>query len=145
MAPSVPRAGTARPFLRGAAWSWLQPMADTHPGIMPSHTERTVGGTTVLELHGEIDILTEPPLSARLDALTAAPGSDLVVDLRAVSFIDCAGLRVLCRARKRAASRHGRLRLVTDDASFLRLLRYTDLADAFELHARLPNALARSR
>ncbi|MEV5432380.1 STAS domain-containing protein [Streptomyces sp. NPDC052701] len=119
-------------------------MAHTHTGTPPSHTERTVGGTTVLALHGEIDILTEPALRARFDALTAAPGPDLVVDLRPVSFIDCAGLRVLCRARNRAEARHGRLRLVTDSAGFRRLLRLTGLADAFELYPRLADALDRA-
>lgn len=133
--------GAARPFRPMRRLVLALPMAHTHTGTMPSHTERTVGDTTVLELHGEIDIRTEPALSARLDALTAAPGADLVVDLRPMSFIDCAGLRVLCRARNRVEARQGRLRLVTDSAGFRRMLRHTNLTDAFELHARLTDAL----
>ncbi|MET8247676.1 hypothetical protein ABZV31_26700 [Streptomyces sp. NPDC005202] len=46
-------------------------MSDMHTSSL-SHTERLVGGTAVVELHGEIDILTAPPVSARIDALTSA-------------------------------------------------------------------------
>ncbi|WP_340384408.1 hypothetical protein U5640_41625 [Streptomyces sp. SS7] len=54
---------------------------------------------------------------SRLDALTAGPRPDLVLDLRPVSFIDCAGLGVLW---------------------FLRILRCTGLAGAFGIHPRRP-------
>lgn len=79
---------------------------------------------------------------ARLDNLTAAVHPDLVVDLRAVSFIDCAGLRLLCRARNRVLERHGRLRLVTDSGCFLRILSGAGLDGVFEIYDRLPEALA---
>uniref|UniRef100_UPI00403FE7E6 STAS domain-containing protein n=1 Tax=Streptomyces sp. SS7 TaxID=3108485 RepID=UPI00403FE7E6 len=75
---------------------------------------------------------------ARLDALTAGPRLDLVLDLRPVSFIDCAWLGVLCRALKRTRIRHGRLRLVTDSTRFLRLLRCTGLAGGCGIHPRWP-------
>lgn len=96
------------------------------------------GGATVVSLHGDIDVLTAPTVSERLDALTAHPHPDLVLDLRSVTFIDCAGLGVLCRARNRALARCGRLRLVTVSASFWRVLRVTGLGHVFEVHERLP-------
>ncbi|MFF4398893.1 STAS domain-containing protein [Streptomyces sp. NPDC001480] len=117
-------------------------MVETLITSAPRHTDRAVGGTTLLELRGEIDILTAAPLGARLDDLTAVVLADLVVDLRAVSFIDCAGLRVLCRARNRVMERHGRLRLVTDSNQFLRILRGAGLDGVFEMYDHLPEALA---
>ncbi|ARP73370.1 anti-sigma factor antagonist [Streptomyces pluripotens] len=105
-------------------------------------TERAVGGTTVVELRGEIDILTALSLAARLDDLTAVVCPDLVVDLRSVSFIDCAGLGLLCRARNRAMERHGRLRLVTEGSRFLRVLHGAGLDGVFERYDRLSEALA---
>ena len=111
---------------------------------MPHPTELTVGETTVVELRGEIDIFTAPPLAARMEALTAGPHSDLVLDLRSTAFIDCTGLGVLCRARNRAEARYGRLRLVTDSAGFRRILRAMGLAGVFELHSSLNEALART-
>jgi anti-anti-sigma factor len=117
-------------------------MADTFIRSAPRHTERAVGGTTVVQLFGEIDFCTPPPLVERLDELTAVSRPGLVVDLRTVSFIDCAGLRLLCQARSRIAERHGRLLLVSDSGLFLRVLRATGLDGVFEIYDRVPEALA---
>ncbi|MFE9609748.1 STAS domain-containing protein [Streptomyces sp. NPDC006012] len=116
-------------------------MTDNRTGSGPLHTARVRGGATVVTLHGEIDLLTATPLSSRLDVLTAGPRPDLVLDLRTVDFIDCAGLGVLCRVRNRVQARDGRLRLVTDSIGFRRLLRATGLTDVFEVHSRLPECL----
>ncbi|MGW0205436.1 STAS domain-containing protein [Streptomyces sp. NPDC003233] len=91
-------------------------MAETLITFAPRHTERAVRGTTVLELRGEIDILTAPPLGARLDDLRAVVLPDLVVGLRAV---------------------YGRLRLVT-----LRIHFGAGLDGVFEMYDHLPEVLA---
>ncbi|MGW2648905.1 STAS domain-containing protein [Streptomyces sp. NPDC001393] len=111
----------------------------TAPEALAAH--RVADGATVVVLHGEIDLLTAPALSRRLDALTACSRPDLVLDLRPVTFIDCAGLGVLCRARNRTSARQGRLRLITESAGFRRILRVTGLGDVFEVHTRLPHPL----
>ncbi|PWI10084.1 anti-sigma factor antagonist [Streptomyces sp. NWU339] len=103
--------------------------------------ERIVAGTTVVTPRGELDLRTAPVLSRRLDALTARAVPDLVLDLRAVTFIDCSGLGVLCRARNRVLARGGRLRLITDRPSFLRVLHHVRLTGVFELFPRLPAEL----
>ncbi|MER6418238.1 STAS domain-containing protein [Streptomyces sp. NPDC001137] len=108
-------------------------MAEIRTGSAPCHTERVIGGTTVVEMRGEIDMLTATPLSARLDTLTAGPRPHLVLDLRPVTFIDGSGLRLLCRARNRVLARQGRLRLVADSGRLLRILRPALLADVFEI------------
>ncbi|WP_151478294.1 STAS domain-containing protein [Streptomyces albicerus] len=109
---------------------------------VPCLRMRVVGGTTVVRLRGEIDILTAAPLSVRLDVLTAGPSPELVLDLRFVTFIDCSGLGALCRARNRTKERGGRLRLVTSSTRILRLLRLTDLTRVFDVYPRLSDALA---
>lgn len=96
--------------------------------------------TTVVALRGELDVQSEPLLLARLDALTAPPCPNLVLDLRDVSFVDCRGLGILCRARSRALARKGRVRLVTDSPRFLRMLRLTGLSGVFETYPTLPAA-----
>ncbi|WP_405952521.1 STAS domain-containing protein [Streptomyces prunicolor] len=117
-------------------------MTEIHTIAALRSSARVIAGTTVVALSGEMDLLTAQPLSARLDMLTAGPRPDLVLDLRSVTFIDCAGLSVLCRARNRTAVRGGRLRFVTGDTGFLRILRHAQLGGVFEIHARLSNALA---
>lgn len=112
-------------------------MSDNHTRAVPPLSVRAVAGTTVVELRGEIDLFSASHLAAHLDALP----SDLVLDLRGVSFIDCSGLGVLCRTRNRILARRGRLRLVTDSARFLRVLRIAGLAGVFEIHPGMPTPL----
>ncbi|MFK0155841.1 STAS domain-containing protein [Streptomyces sp. NPDC090499] len=117
-------------------------MADNHTRSATYRTTRTDGSTTVVTLHGDLDLLAVPVLSVALDDLTSGAEPDLVVDLGPVSFIDCSGLGLLCRARNRVRYRGGRLRLVAPDDDFRRLLRRTGLDDVFELYPGLPEALA---
>ncbi|MFI1760690.1 STAS domain-containing protein [Streptomyces sp. NPDC020800] len=113
-------------------------MPENRSRVDLSATDGAAGGPTVVALQGDVDLLVAQTLVARLDALTARPRHDLVLDLRQVGFIDCTGLGILCRARNRSLARQGRLRLVTDSADLLRLLRATGLADVFEVQPRLP-------
>lgn len=91
----------------------------------------TGDGTTVVELSGEIDLLSVPQITKCLDAVTKGRHPRLIVDLRGVSFIDCRGLSVLVRARRRVKERAGTLCLVTRDARILSLLRATELLPLF--------------
>lgn len=103
---------------------------------------RALGGVTVAEVAGELDIFATERISARLDSLARTGCPDLVLDLRRVTFLDCAGLSLLCRLRNRVLEREGRLRLVIVDPRFLRLLRMVRLEDAFEVLEDLTPAVA---
>ncbi|MGW2741172.1 STAS domain-containing protein [Streptomyces sp. NPDC001450] len=113
-------------------------MSENQPGPGQAAADHTPHTAVLVPLQGEIDLVTVTTLSQRLDALTAHPRPDLVLDLRPVAFIDCAGLGVLCRTRNRALARQGRLRLVADSPGFLRLLRTTGLSGVFEVLPRPP-------
>ncbi|WP_046500938.1 STAS domain-containing protein [Streptomyces odonnellii] len=101
--------------------------------------ERVVGRTTLVELHGEIDVLTAPAISEYLDSLTDVPKPDLLIDLQHVSFLDCRGLSVLCRARRRIRERGGRLALIIRNPPIHRMLRITGLLDAFDVLDACPS------
>ncbi|WP_326581568.1 STAS domain-containing protein [Actinacidiphila glaucinigra] len=73
------------------------------------------------------------------------PHPHVVVDLRNVTFMDCSGLSVLCRARLRVTERDGRLSLITGEGWMPRLLRLANLAHVFDLHNDLAGALPLSR
>ncbi|MFE3638601.1 STAS domain-containing protein [Streptomyces sp. NPDC059168] len=114
-------------------------MSENRTTPAPARALREADGATVVAVSGEIDLVSADALTARLDTLTAGPRPDLVLDLRPATFIDCAGLSVLCRARNRTLARRGRLRLVADDSTgLLRMLRLTGLGGVFEVHSRLP-------
>ncbi|MDT0309782.1 STAS domain-containing protein [Streptomyces sp. DSM 44917] len=99
-------------------------------------------GTLVAELRGEIDLLTAPAVSEGLAALARRGPDRLVVDLRPVTFLDCSGLRPLCRAHALMAGRGGRLSLVAGSPRVLRVLRLARALPAFTLHPDLAGALA---
>lgn len=90
-------------------------------------------GAVLVELTGEIDALTAPRLTPYLDRLSTRDRPDIVVDLRPVTFIDCAGLAPLVRLRKRVHARSGRIRLVCNDPRTLRTLRTTRLSRHFPI------------
>ncbi|MCZ4099222.1 STAS domain-containing protein [Streptomyces sp. SID13666] len=116
-------------------------MYDDQPAFGASR--RSVAGTTVVELWGELDVLAAAGLSPFLDALARVADSDFIIDLRPVTFIDCSGLSLLCRFRMHALENGGRIRIVSADPSFTRLLRLTRLGRVFEIHPDLASALAR--
>lgn len=99
---------------------------------------RVCGPFTVVEAVGEIDLATAALLAEHLDAATARPESDVLVDLRRVDFFDCSGLRVLCRAETRARGHGGRLRVVSDAPRIRRLLRGAGLLGRFAPLPRIP-------
>ncbi|WP_405877539.1 anti-sigma factor antagonist [Streptomyces sp. NBC_01136] len=98
-------------------------------------------GHTVLEFHGEIDILAALEIMPYLDAVTGRPEPQIVIDLRPVEFFDCSGLRLLHRARNRTLARDGRLHLVCDHPLTLRVLKVTGLAHLLPPSATLDEAL----
>ena len=84
--------------------------SDIHPAIdyhLPTQTD----GTVLLELCGEIDLATAPILEAVLRQVAATPPL-LVLDLRAVTFLDSAGVLLLLEAHRRQKAADRRLRLV---------------------------------
>ncbi len=62
-----------------------------------SVTTEHVNGTVLVRPSGELDALTAPQLARVLDGVMAHPAT-VVLDLSAVSFVDCAGLAPIRRA-----------------------------------------------
>ncbi|MGW8379394.1 STAS domain-containing protein [Streptomyces sp. ODS28] len=98
-------------------------------------------GHTILEFHGEIDIAAAAEIRPLLDAATAGPRPRVVIDLTPTTFLDCSGLRLLCRAHRRVHKRDGRLALVCPHPAILRLLDILRLTDAFDPVATYAEAL----
>lgn len=133
---AAPRPGDAAGGPGQAAASAVPPAL---PAANPyAHTRRT-GPYTVIVVAGEIDVASADLLAEHLTAAACGPGEpDVLVDLREVAFLDCSGLRVLCRAEATARARGGRLRLVCDQPRMHRLLRAARLLGRFPPLAALP-------
>jgi anti-sigma B factor antagonist len=100
-------------------------------------TTRCMNGHQVVAVAGEIDICTAPAVTAYLlDAADTSSndGSDLVVDLSAVTFMDASGLTALLRADHQAQRAGERLRLAAPTARITRLLAITHLDLYFNLY-----------
>jgi anti-anti-sigma factor len=59
------------------------------------------GAQLRLVLGGELDILTAAQFGAHVDEVVRRGSGDVVVDLRALRFIDSAGLHILLNAQRR--------------------------------------------
>jgi anti-sigma B factor antagonist len=81
-----------------------------------------VGRHTVVEVTGEIDVTSAPHLRDRLLALLNRGAESLVVDLRAVTFIDSTGVGSLLRIYHRQVLLGGSVHFVADHPPVLRVL-----------------------
>jgi anti-sigma B factor antagonist len=78
---------------------------------------------------GELDLSGSRRLSAAIDELVENGFEDIVIDLRGLEFIDCAGVRVLL-AQHAAAVRDGRrLSLIHGRAGIRRVFALTQTLD----------------
>ncbi|MFJ8827821.1 STAS domain-containing protein [Streptomyces sp. NPDC102467] len=99
-------------------------------------------GCTVLELHGAIDLAAALAIGPLLAAMPSSPESLVVIDLTPTAFFDCAGVTLLCTARRRIHARGGSLQLVCPHPFTLRILRLLRLGDLFQPMRTLEEALA---
>jgi anti-anti-sigma factor len=83
--------------------------------------ERFPPSGVVVGLTGELDIATAPAVGARLQAAIGAGATRVVVDLRAVDFMDSVALATILSARKQLGD-DGRMAVVVDPASYVQLL-----------------------
>lgn len=75
----------------------LRPRGPVHLAV----TRRLMGGATVVEVGGELDVLTTGKLGPELDQIVRKERGDVIVDLRSTGFVDSAGLQLLLGARRR--------------------------------------------
>ncbi len=89
------------------------------------------GRDGVLAVTGDIDLLTAPAVrDAVLAAAAAAPGRGICLDLSGVTFLDCAGVRMLLGAGHCAAQRGCELRLANPRGIVRRVLEAFDVPAA---------------
>jgi anti-sigma B factor antagonist len=107
-------------------------------------TSNPAPGQVVIEVGGEVDMLTSPQLRAAvLEQFDPSTGVELVVlGLDAVTFLGTSGLAVLIEVREAAHAAGVELRLVCTARRVLRPLTIAGLVPLFDVHDTLGRALA---
>lgn len=105
-------------------------------------TSNPAAGQVVVEVGGEVDMLTSPQLRrVVLDRLGS--GAELVVlGLDAVTFLGTSGLAVLIEVREAAHAAGVELRLACTQRRVLRPLAIAGLVPLFDIHDTVDLALA---
>ena len=85
-----------------------------------------------VDVSGELDLTNAPEVEERLEALTAANGARLVLDLNRVVFIDSAALHVLFRTARRLGKERFAL-VLEPTAAVARTLEIVDIAEVATL------------
>jgi anti-sigma B factor antagonist len=106
-------------------------MVVSDDAVLPTRLEiaPTTGGVV---LSGEIDAHTAPTLAGWLAPLQGA-GTDVLIDLAGVDFIDSSGLGVLIDAHRRAVDAGRRLVLERPSPAVVRLIEISGLRDHLTL------------
>jgi anti-anti-sigma factor len=112
----------------------------SHQGSCSS--QPTGAQSEVFMLDGDFDRWNATQLEQALDDALDAGRPHLIVDLRGVSFLDSAMLRVLIRGLGDAAAHGGQLALIRPNANVWRVFVLTGLSSAFPAFGRLDEALA---
>ncbi len=100
-----------------------------------------VGGCVVVSAVGEVDLATSADFNDAVKvAVECAPRT--IVDLSEVSFVDASGLQVLVQARIRVHDRRGMIALVAPAGMPRRVLKVSQLDDAFATFEVLEDAVA---
>lgn len=112
--------------------------------ISESRTEPVFeAGCALIVAEGELDLLTAPDLELELGAALRNSGPPrLLIDLKAVTFMDISPLRVLCRALAEARRRGGWVRLVYTRPLVAKLLKAARLAEEFPQYLCVEDAVA---
>jgi anti-sigma B factor antagonist len=91
------------------------------------------GGTTVVKLHGELDLASASAFSAQLDQTTSNAPAAVVLDLTALEFIDSTGLRSILRIDESCRESGRRFAVVPGESQVARLFEIARVQEHLEL------------
>ncbi|MDQ6915819.1 MAG: STAS domain-containing protein [Actinomycetota bacterium] len=100
--------------------------------LLELNTEEGEDGVRVA-LSGELDISSAPALEEALGRIESGEPPVLLVDLRALDFMDSTGLRTLVSANQRARAHGRRLAIVRGPEQVDRIFSVTRLDERFEI------------
>ena len=99
------------------------------------------GGTEIVALNGELDLSNSADFERRLCEASGPEPTDILVDLRGVSFVDSTTLKVLVRGLTRANERGTGFAPIGPNALVWRVFVLTGLSLRFRSYSSLHEAL----
>ncbi len=114
-------------------WNSEERVMSTHPGTLLQVVAEECDGPTVLGLSGELDMGTAPDLLAVAHDVLGRGGSDIVLDLSELAFIDSTGLSTLLMLSRKVTGLGGTLALRSPSTRVEEVLRVTGLSGYFGL------------
>lgn len=108
------------------------------------HTQRIEGGALVISFHGDVDLEQSP--KAREILLTGLQqGSDIVVEMSGVTYIDSSGVASLVEAFQLARQQGRSFALVSVNPAALRVLQLARLDKVFVIRENVAEAIDGTR
>jgi anti-sigma B factor antagonist len=104
----------------------LRPRGPVHLAL----NTRSAPEATIIEVAGELDVLTASKLGAAIDHVVRRHDGEVILDLRETSFVDSAGLHVLLTAQRRLSRQQRALTVVCDPGPVERAIARARLLDA---------------
>ncbi|MCL1869301.1 MAG: STAS domain-containing protein [Promicromonosporaceae bacterium] len=104
------------------------------------YEEKDAGGYVALVPEGKFNLVSAPPLKARIDDLVREGKARIVVDLSAVDFIDSSGLGALIGGLKAARQQGGDLRIAAAGDQVKAVLKLTNLDRILSPYATVEEA-----
>lgn len=104
---------------------------------------REVDGLLVIEIAGEVDMLTAPELHRAVTAgIVRTRGEPCILDLTGVTFLGSSGLTALIDVTRQAEERRESLRIVVDaNRPVIRPIELTGLDDVLSLYHSVEEAV----
>jgi anti-sigma B factor antagonist len=106
----------------------------------PTLYVRAGGSGAVVRIEGEIDVCVADRLQELLLRITRAYGPRLLLDLSAVSFMDCAGLRALVLTLRYAELCGWSMHLIAASAMVRKIITLTGAEDALPIRDQTGNS-----
>ena len=107
------------------------------------HTIIQQGSTAVVAFEGEVD-LEHSPTARRVLLDCVEEGSDIIVDMSAVAYIDSSGIASLVEALQTARRNHTRFSLAAVSPAAMRVFQLARLDKVFTIHPTVADGTASS-
>jgi len=106
-----------------------------------SHSSPQHATASIVDVEGEIDVLTSPRLKTALAGIVDAGSSTIVINLGRVEYMDSTGLGVIVSAMKRLREKDGTMVLTGLSPHLTKIFEITGLRKAFEIYPTESDAL----